>query len=425
MTSYFRLVPIIGIPVFLISFGLLWFFYPQINQLFKIHWVFLVGAILFALLPTGKIRLENSAAIHTKLWSGFLQIIVLQLCLYAVFFGISYFSDNNYFGRSTQTLLISEGLYPWGFILLIAISAGYRHYQLHQDVYPHTLIEPVKLSEPYQVTIDYCARLANMFFITSTFALICLLWVSKTEPKLITGFNLTPMFSGFLLLLFTRTKFFKKQFKKTLQEKMPVVLGTYVWLIFLGVIIWILNGIFSAFMDVNAAPPGIIQKWLGLPPHKIFLLFANGWWLVSAPLVGLLIADFSRGMQIRQMCGAVLILPILGLLCAHFFKIPAKIPFIYAVSLASIGLLGLLILILQKKNYGLFILNVLTAPGTYKYRSPLQTLIKTFMVTAGFIFLILPSQFLLVNIFMLGLSLLLLLFFLLILPALPRVLSRD
>ncbi len=417
MASYFRLVPVIGIPLFLISCALLWFFYPQINDLFKIHWLFLVGAILFALLPAGKTRLQNSAAIPIKPLGWFFKVILLQLCLYAVFLGISYFSDDHHFGRVTQTLLFSEGLYPWGFILLIAISAGYRHDQLHRDVYPHTLTEPLKLSAPYQVTIDYCSRLASLLFIASTFALICILWISKTAPKLITGFNFTPMLCGFLILIFTKTKFFKKQFKNTVQEKMPVVLGTYVWLIFLAVILWILNGVFSAFVDFNVTPPGVIQKWLHLSPHKIFLLFANGWWLFAAPIVGFLIADFSRGLQIRQMCGAVLILPVLGLLCAHFFKPPEKIPFFYIIAITSIGLLGLLIFILQKKNYGLFILNVLPAPGTYKYRSPIQTLIKTFSMTAGFIFLLLPSQFLLVNIFMLGLSLLLLaIFFLVFIP---------
>ncbi len=447
IASYQRLLFLIGIPVALISFGLLWFFYPIITHIFKIHWIFLVSVLVFALIPKGKQRFdagEVPSVSHTpmlqkqrleavkespaplKPMKWLMKIWLLQLCLYGVFFGISGLTPTQLFSETTQQLLLNEGLFPWGFIILIAISAGYRNYRQKKEVYPHTLVEPCKIPTVYQVTIDYCSRLATLLAFASSFAFISILWTSSVEPRLVTGFNLTPMLIGFIILFFSRTQFFKRQFKKTTLEKMPVVLGVYIWVIFFAVGVWLFNGLFSAVIHISVPPPSILQKWLAVSQHDVYLVFANCWWLCFAPIIGLMIAQFSKGYQIRQLCGGVLILPIILLVLNIFIRIPAKISPTYAIFIAAAGLLGLLILSLRKKNYGLFILNFLPRPGEHKYRSPVNTLIKTMQWTAGLIFLFLPSGFLISNLIFLSVSLLLLIIFCLILTGSSlKLLGQD
>ena len=90
MKSYRQLIPVVAIPLLAIS-GVIVYFSSAAIQLFKIHWLALLAVVILAVGPWGKQRLSppGEETPRYPFWNWLGRIVSLQLCLGAVFLGVS------------------------------------------------------------------------------------------------------------------------------------------------------------------------------------------------------------------------------------------------------------------------------------------------------------------------------------------------
>ena len=100
----------------------------------------------------GKQRLsvDNDEPPRYRRWAWIAQIVCLQLCLGAVFLGISSVSGQTLpvlttpqpglFQFTMTQLLVSEGLFPWAVFALTGVALGFYSYCKSQDAYLATTV---------------------------------------------------------------------------------------------------------------------------------------------------------------------------------------------------------------------------------------------------------------------------------------------
>ncbi len=403
MKSYPLWIPIGAIPVALISGVILYF--PAAVQLYKIHWLALLAVLVIACGPWGKRQVTDTNPAIPRYRFGYwlAQIVILQLCLGAVFLGISAacgeaapvltIPQPQLFHPTLNQLLISEGLFPWALIALIAVGMDYYSYQRGQDAYLATLFNPIIQQNLAKIIINFLGRLATLWAYASTFCLISLLWASLISiSPIITGFELTPLLLSIILIIGSRTKIYRRNLLKSLGKDVPFMLGVFLWVVFLAVAIWLINGFLALIIHATLKPPGLLNYWLSQPWQRLWLIFANSWWLLWMPIAGITLARISRGYSARAMIAGILGFPLtiaLILELTQHFNWEIRPP--AAAIAAAIGLFGLLWMTLHKKAAPSFILTYLPRRDHYKFRSYHSAFIKVTQMSVGFLFIYLPS----------------------------------
>jgi choline-glycine betaine transporter len=404
MKSYYQWILPIAIPLLAVS--VLFLYFPTVAaQWFKIHWLALAATLIMAVGPWGKLRLAAHEAEPPRFsrWNALLQIIGLQLCMTAVFLGISTLCGQTMpifttpqpalFERTLSELLVAQGLFPWAFIALLAVKFGYWSYRRGEDAYLATTMDS-RLRGNDKLTgvaINFIGRLNTFFAYALTFCLTSLLWAGLAAP-VITGFYVTPILVSVILLLLSLTKIYRRNVLKSLGKNIPLIPGLFLWVVFFAVAIWLLNGLLAPVTQISISAPSLLNHWLNQPWYFLWLIFANSWWLLWLPLLSITVARISRGYRIRELIAATLGLPLLAgiglaLTSARHWDISPHV----AAVLAGLGLFGLLSLTLHQKAVPAFILTYLPRQDHYKFRSYRSTVIKTLKAAAGFLFIFLPG----------------------------------
>ena len=410
MKSYRQLIPVVAIPLLAIS-GVIVYFSSAAIQLFKIHWLALLMVLIFAIGPWGKQRLAppGEETPRYPFWNWLGRIVSLQLCLGAVFLGVnaacahtsSSFTPPQpaLFQQTLKQLLVYEGLSPWAFFTLIAISMGYCSYCLQKDAYLADTVGTLARNPTVRVVINFLGRMATAIAYSSAFCLISLLGASVvTVFPTVIGFTLTPVLVTVILLLITLTKIYRRLLNKLLGKEIPLIPGLFLWVVFLGVAIWFLNGFLAPWTNIPMAPPSLLKHWLDEPWRHLWLIFANSWWILWTPLAGITLARFSRGYRIRELAAGILALPLIISLALGFTPhLSWEIPPVTAVFIAGAGLLGLFLITLNKKALPSFILIYLPREDHYKFRSYRRLFIKITQITMVFLFLYLPGGLTLIH----------------------------
>ncbi|GEM_PF-6053841 len=424
---------IIALPLLLISFSILYF--PQVSlQIFRVHGLALLVLAGIAISPWGSIRLGHYKEERYSWSQWFLLIIGLQLCLMALFLGVTTICglnapspQFNLFKSTLTQLSIKEGLFPWAFYTLIAIIMGYYSYCRREDAYLFSTLKLFTQRPLIRIVVNFMGRLATTFAYSSTFALIGLLGASAaTATSVVTGFFLTPILVSILLLFISITQIYKRNVTKALGKYIPLIPGLFLWVAFLGVAIWLINGFLAPLTHIPMEAPSLLQHWLNFPWQWMWLIFANCWWLLWAPIIGITLARISRGYCLREIIGMILLLPLLTSLILWILRSSSwAISPVMATFIAAIGLLGLFFLTLHKKGVPSFILSYLPRHDHYKFRSYRASFIKLIQIAAAFLFIYLPGGVITSNFFFFAAALPLLIIIVLGSIALLKLLSNS
>lgn len=403
MKSYRQWIPVVAIPVLVVSGAILYFSTAAVH-FFKIHWLALAAVGLIACLPLGKQRLAAHAEETPRyaLWGWLGQVLGLQLCVGAVFAGVSVVCAQSAALATAQPtplsftftqLLVSEGLFPWAFCALTAACLGYYSYCQRQDAYWATTVSGLINHPTAQVIINFTSRLATLLAYGGTFSLLSLLWISATTSPILPGFGLTPILVSVILLLLSLTKIYRRNLTKSLGKDLPLTGGLFLWVAFFAVAIWLVNGFLAPLTQSIVMPsPSLLNHWLRQPWQNLWLIFANSWWVLWTPMLGVTLARLSRGRQIRELIAAVLALPLLcGVILVSTHSVRWDMRPLPAAVIAGVGLLGLLGMTLSKKGVAAFILVYLPRQDHYKFRSYRSTFVKVLQIAVAFLFIYLPG----------------------------------
>lgn len=405
LKTYYHLIPIIATPLILICGIILWFFSGPMVQFFKIHWLVLAIALIISFTPIGKIRLANSQDEPPKyrpaVWLA--QIFLLQVCVLAVFLGISSVCGETApvltnphplnFQKTLSHLFISEGLFPWAWYALIAVCFGFYSYYRQQDAYLATISSPYSQNTAPFIVINFIGRFSSIIAYAVTFGLISLLWASVlTTTPIVTGFSLTTLLVTLILMVISFTKLFKRNIRKVLGVEIPVIPGVFSYVVFLAVGIWLLNGFLAPISNIPLKPPGLLQHWIQRPWQDLWMIFANSWWLLLTPVISMIIAKISRGYRIREVLLVCLALPLLLSLALGLIpNLKLNIAPVAVVFIAGLGLVGFLIYALQPALLSSLVVCVLPKNDDYKFRSYQSLFIKILQIPIIFLFVYLPS----------------------------------
>ena len=401
MKSYRQLIPVVGIPILAISAIILYFTNTAV-QLFKIHWLALAAVLVFAVGPWGRQRLTTAAGETPRysLWHWLGRIAALQLCLGAVFLGISAVCGQTapttppaLLQYSLTQLLVAEGLFPWAFFTMAAVAMGYHSYCRRENSYLATTLNPLISNPAAMVVINFIGKLATFVAYSVTFCLVASLWANVgTTPGIVTGFSLTPILVATILLIISFTKIYRRNLTRSLGQEVPLIPGLFLWVICLAAGIWLLNGFLAPLTQTPLTPPSLLNHWLQQPWRDLWMIFANSWWLLWIPLIGITIARISRGYRLRELIAATLGLPLICSLALGFTRhwrwdiAPTT-----AAVITGAGLFGLLLFTLHKKALPSFILVYLPKADHYKFRSYRRALVKIAQAAVAFLFIYLPG----------------------------------
>jgi choline-glycine betaine transporter len=411
MQSYRWLIPVGMIILFIISAIILSF--PGAIQIFKFHWLVLAAAVVICCSPLGskQFGIDQGVQKRYRLGAWISQVVFLQFCLGAIFFGIFVTCAQKVpvltspqpqlFQDSWYQMLVSEGLFPWAIVGLFAISFSFWSYQKNQDAYFASTVAFIVNKPLVSIIINFIARSATTFVYSSTLCLISLLWASFIgNLPVSTGFALATLLTSLILLVISFSKIYRHYLDKTLGRDLPLILGLFLWVVFFAVATWLVNGFMVLVFHSQFPTPKLLNYWLKQPWSRLWFIFANSWWLMWTPITAITIARISRGYSVRSILLAVLTVPLLAgialkLTAGHHWQAPP-----WAAMIASgVGLMGIFGMTLRKSGVPAFILTYLPRRDHYKFRSYRRTFIQLTKIAVIFLFVYLPSGIIAIHFF--------------------------
>jgi len=408
------------------------FFTPFIHAAFNSYWFLLVSALLLMLSPFGRIRLaaSNDTEPQYTFWRWLSRIVILELSIIAIFYGICHLSGyalpvyttqhSSLFRNSLYYSLIHLGLFPFTAFALMACAFGYLSYCCKKDGYiSATLTSVIKteVDDPLGLIVNTSGRAATMFALSSTLTFMSLLLLNAITPhKLLvsfTGFNLIPLITVFILVALIFNKKFNHQIytlntKKQIQPRIIIFCFT----ILLSIALLILILFFSGHSNIVLKTPILIKSLLKNGWNTVWQIFASLWWLSWAPIAGIVIAKISRGYKIREVFLATLALPFLMSLIlfllqtTHFTIHSYRIFNVIGIIIPIIGFLCILVFGASKKSFSMAMQTYLPKLDQIKYRSQDRFIRKILQFSALMLYCYLAS----------GITILCILFFIFILP---------
>ena len=117
---------LIGIIIFL-------FFMPLIPKVFYGHWIFLLVALVFCLLPSSKTSFGKARQYSPLRWISL--IFLMQVSVLFLHLGI--------FQQAYSAELVHYGLFPWGFVAILASAFAGVAYLRQENAFANALLSPL------------------------------------------------------------------------------------------------------------------------------------------------------------------------------------------------------------------------------------------------------------------------------------------
>lgn len=393
---YDLLLPIF--PVFiLISLASYFFYFPLLTKMANINWLcnLLLCFILFS--SRRKLKLGNEQSLPLLKWLSFL--FVIQLMLNLILWGSCHFFYNISKTESSLPSLdylqfsLSAGLFPFGFMLLTALTLAYFTYTKNQSGTLATAYQTFfKNTDTDTVGIAVNTYMRSNIYFTWAFLLgmlamqLIYLWSFWSGINMPFGLNLAMAFTCSGLIILTRQHYTVKTLQQLHHWKVPD------WLLlalfsFFASIVYFLMSLIANFLVLHN--PFLNQEFLPfnvkyLPEYQQLTVTFIGFGL--SMVTGGIIAACSKGRSVFEIVSASFITNILCLLIIYGLK--------QIVKLTNFSILPLLINIvcmltalafLLSKKYVTYFMRATIPNADVKLRSTYHLVRSLPLITIGFI----------------------------------------
>ncbi len=367
---------LIGIIIFL-------FFMPLIPKVFYGHWIFLLVALVFCLLPSSKTSFGKARQYSPLRWISL--IFLMQVSVLFLHLGI--------FQQAYSAELVHYGLFPWGFVAILASAFAGVAYLRQENAFANALLSPLvksSVDKPSGIIINNALKFFQSVSLLITFALMILL-VDR-----IIGFNPTPpyseplpLFALLILILFSFSKIYNRLITRIFAY--PTWIVVCVVIVVLGFILAGLHAI-SSGTHFSMPLPGFFAKLQTYPQALLSNMASSGWWLCLSILMSLFIGRISGGYSRRALIAATLMLPLaLAVFLSVFPSLEAEsIPPFLRDALGIFGFISCSLLFMNTKMLSPLVLTYLPKNGGSKYRNPEFLMRKLIQMTLIFLYIYLP-----------------------------------
>ena len=399
------LLLIATVVVIALSISSLWLFTETIPTAFNVYWILLAAILLLAFSPWGNISLaipENKKP-TLPLITWLLKICLLELSLFAIFYGVCLLSGNllpvlvtpqpGLFTNTLNFSLIHLGLFPFTAFALIAVITAYFSYRKNEHAYFNVILTPVLKSGPNDTVgliANAGARAATLLALSSTIAFMSLLITSIFVPdkmfRSFSTFNPVTLITVFILLALVVSKKLSQKIEfLTKKKQVPILILFIGFIILIAFALSLLVLFFSNSSGHLLTLPTPIKNLLTHGWKTLWEIFSLLWWASWAPIVGVFIAKMSRGYKVRTVLLGVLATPLLISIIMFFIHNnsttttpPHLTTTITDFMIPLVGFLFAFLIFTSKTTFSMVIQTYLPKPAKLKYRPPHHFIIKVF-----------------------------------------------
>lgn len=322
-----------GLAPLLIFIGIIFFcrFSTFIPFYFDGLWIATCCAFLMVITPLGSRRLAHNTSdaatrLPTPQW--LFSIILFELVLFGVFWGINYISGSAFsinttthpylFSQSLKTELLHYGLFPWSLYAVITIGMGLLAYTQQLNAYFSKLFRPLiktDLRSALSLITNVGARRVTLFGIGLTLTFLPILMVSillPPEKHIAYGFQTTALLVTLVLFFSTLSDTIKEYVMRLFSRHIPTYLSLPVFCLILAFALVILSAMIAGITPKNnQATPLFIQSWIDYHWQTAWMIFSITWWITLTPPVCAYLVRISRGYRIRDVILAIMVLPLI------------------------------------------------------------------------------------------------------------------
>jgi choline-glycine betaine transporter len=376
-------------------------------------WLSLILCAVVFVMPWGRRVLESDTpATKRPFWQWIGLVLALQASLLCVFLGTHYFifdvlpvAQKPFALHMTlHSLWWQWGLFPWGFIALLAVHYAYVAFNKKQDAYlPRSLYPLFKFKDNslFARILQVTVRNAITLVLGLSFAIIGM-WTAQllADNSTLTishGMNTTSFLTAIAIFLITFLPPVKRGIAKLVRRRIPGIMGIIAICAVMGVAILLFSTLFSTIPNANSGTPNykILHELQHLGSKNLWLLFSVSWWTAWTPICATFIAYFSRGRSIRACILACIIPPALFIIALHVMidqlHLSLSLPHTLIYLLSAIGFITLILIITKRKTQGLLVYSYVPNNGTLKYRDHHLLYRRAFQIAAAIIYLYLPA----------------------------------
>ncbi len=334
---------------------------------YKMHWLALALLLICLCLKytgTHDTQLQHKNQIN---------IVLFQLSLYLIHFGVSNLFSPNAFAESIRFNTAYVGLFPWAYMLLIAVILRLTMERSHKNAALADILTTtfkIKYGGQFWSILHLSVRQATLMVTALSLALICIGVYASCIDKL-DYFSMRALILSVAVMILALSKITKKYLPELVTKKALLFIRLPAFAVILGFTLVIIALILTPLATTLVRPPSSMHLFNALFQHaNAPLLFGQGWWLCWSVIGGCYIAHHSRGLSLRRMIMTSLLLPlIIGLL----MQCPAITTHINSSDTSILfAILGILILfnrLFKPDTLPCYILTQLPASSTPKKRA--------------------------------------------------------
>lgn len=374
----------------ILSVSLLFFYMPLVVFAYHLYMVWIMGALILVFSPLGSKRLitTNHDFPPLKPTPWIFQILILELSLFAVFWGICQLSGtalpvliDSHSISFTDTIAhtfipLPLGLFPWLGAALIACVMGYRGFCQNRHSTLSALFNPKTHAPPentFNLIVNTSARAAMMFALSSTIALLTLLFATTVAPTYmhsLRGATMGSLLFFCLLIFLTTNRFIKRQIHLLITRyHLSPSIVLLILLAAFSIVVLILSLFFGKDFMVSFKMPYFIHVLSDYGTLVNWKLFSILWWLAWMPVIGIFIAHLSRGYSLRSVVLVSCALPFAFYLLSFFIHSNDHATSNWIVMLVSfLGYTGLLSIIAPRSTFAWLMQINIPKGGIIKHR---------------------------------------------------------
>ena len=322
-----------GLTPLLFFIGIIFFcqFSNLIHFYFDGLWIATLCACILVITPLGNQRLAHNAndiATRLPIPQWLFCIILFELTLFGVFWGISYVAGTAFpinttphpylFSQSLQTELFQYGLFPWVLYAVITVGMGILAYRQQHNAYFSNLLHPLiktDLQSTLGLIVNVGSRRTTIFGIGLTLMFLPILMTSlllSPEKHIAHGFQIVALFVTLLLFFAIFSDTVKEYLMRLFSRHIPTFLSLPVFCLILALILVVSSAMIAGITPKSDQPtPLFIQNWIDYHWQTGWMIFSITWWITLTPAVCAYIVRISRGYRIRDIILIMMLLPIL------------------------------------------------------------------------------------------------------------------